>query len=986
MQDWQLLEAYGRGDQDAFGTLVNRHIHMVYATARRQVGESHADDVTQAVFILLAQKYQRLERAGSIAAWLYRVTLYVCTNHQRTQRRREHHERKAIPMEQTSSESSSFSWPHELLESAMMRLSAVDRQVVLLHFLEAQSYPETGRALGISEEAARKRGERSLDKLRKFFSRHGCVVPAAALTVFMAEQAATAASATTVAAASASAVSVTATTSAAILAKSAAKAMVWVKIKAAATVALVVVIVGGAITVPIVIGQAQVDRRIAGAPLAVTVPPAPAPLPAQPARSVEPPEVAASPGMVNTANYCVLVDPEVAAELAALGAPQMGDNQNFTVYRMAAVDFHAAIRRMRGSRLIVPASESVSTLTKMISYAWPPEIYVSERQAAEAKLPIYRLVGNWDSRSVWKSVADHPSQIQLNYHADLNASISYDEKNEETTPLKGTVSFNQKLTAGDMMVAIGAPVDMAGRKVIVLNVLEAFGISRAQSDLLDGLHDIERWRWVDYGPSFARWGAQRALQWEALAERRRKEGDPAAPAWERQVDVGTTVRLIAINRYEEGELCWWDGDGNPVAGIEPLYIPPRLVKGMCVQVEACYTPESWPAMKELPNYPNAYYNRRESTGGIYGNMFRATGGGNKPGLRWTQAFVMVDPSHPNIIVRVDTGEGHKIGEVERKSGRQTIGGRQMYVENHSFDTNANGRLVLTAGIDDPNEDEELFVTLILKDGTQVPVISSPRVYVSAENMKADPVGRSIHADSGSIKLSDIARIELWTRPVKTVQFGPLPISSNVHINLPLNDGKTIRPDVDLSHEDDSPVDIATIKPDPATPEGSLLMMRQAAQKHDLPGVRDAIYVADPQEEAAADAMARFLMSTELLQQDLQKRFPKADIKKLMDGGYDDFLVSRWAVRGEYAYKVRGAVRMILHDGRWKIDMRTQSRGGIFSDTYALADVFYLPRAEGNQRAREDLAAGKYSSPEEAAKAARTYGNDAIILTQVLMSK
>jgi RNA polymerase sigma factor (sigma-70 family) len=193
----QLLADYVQnGSETAFRELVTRYIHFVYSTALRLVnGNNHlAEDVTQIVFIGLARKAAAFPSGVMLGGWLHQHTFHVATKALRAERRRQSRETQAMQMNALSDDSGNH-WQKiaPLLDEAITRLGAEDRQAILLRFFEQRDFRSVGVALGSNEDAARMRVNRALEKLHSILKRRGVTLSAVALGTALASEAVTAA-------------------------------------------------------------------------------------------------------------------------------------------------------------------------------------------------------------------------------------------------------------------------------------------------------------------------------------------------------------------------------------------------------------------------------------------------------------------------------------------------------------------------------------------------------------------------------------------------------------------------------------------------------------------------------------------------------------------------------------------------------------------------------------------------------------------------
>jgi DNA-directed RNA polymerase specialized sigma24 family protein len=94
--DQQLLREFiERHSDTAFAEIVRRHFDWIHSVARRQAGAEAADDLTQAVFLVLLQKAHVAERRPILSAWLFGVLRFAILRWRRDRQRQRKHEQIA---------------------------------------------------------------------------------------------------------------------------------------------------------------------------------------------------------------------------------------------------------------------------------------------------------------------------------------------------------------------------------------------------------------------------------------------------------------------------------------------------------------------------------------------------------------------------------------------------------------------------------------------------------------------------------------------------------------------------------------------------------------------------------------------------------------------------------------------------------------------------------------------------------------------------
>lgn len=261
--DLALLREYARhNSEDAFAALVSRHVNLVYSVALRQVRDPHlAEEITQAVFIILARKADSLGDKTVLSGWLCRTARYASANALKIQHRRQRREQEAQMQTIVDEPSSDEAWTQiaPLLEAAMERLEKRDHDALVLRFFENRNFREVGAALGASEDAAKMRVNRALEKLRKFFTKHGVASTTAIIAGAISANSLQAAPATLAKSVTLAAVArAGASASTLTLIKGALKIMAWSKAKTAIVAGIGILLLAG--TTAVTVKQVELHK------------------------------------------------------------------------------------------------------------------------------------------------------------------------------------------------------------------------------------------------------------------------------------------------------------------------------------------------------------------------------------------------------------------------------------------------------------------------------------------------------------------------------------------------------------------------------------------------------------------------------------------------------------------------------------------------------------------------------------------------------
>jgi RNA polymerase sigma factor (sigma-70 family) len=190
--DGELLRLYlEQESEEAFTELGRRYARLIYTTCLHETqNPTLAEDAAQGVYLLLSRKARSLTRSDTLAGWLYVAARYVAKNLMKQERRRQMNETRASLAAEPTAASQNPLWeriePH--FYHALDHLKPAEREAILLRYVQEQTLAEVGATLGVTENTARMRVNRALEKIRSHLARAGITVAVGALAAHLQER------------------------------------------------------------------------------------------------------------------------------------------------------------------------------------------------------------------------------------------------------------------------------------------------------------------------------------------------------------------------------------------------------------------------------------------------------------------------------------------------------------------------------------------------------------------------------------------------------------------------------------------------------------------------------------------------------------------------------------------------------------------------------------------------------------------------------
>jgi RNA polymerase sigma-70 factor (ECF subfamily) len=162
-----LVERAGRGDHDAFASLVGVSIARLEAVARLILRDADlARDAVQEAYVRAWRDLPGLRDPTRFDAWLHRLTVNACLDALRRKRRRPIEVELSPIMDPPTGDTTALVANRDELERGFRRIAPDHRAILVLHYYVGMSISAVAETLEIPVGTAQSRLHRALRALR----------------------------------------------------------------------------------------------------------------------------------------------------------------------------------------------------------------------------------------------------------------------------------------------------------------------------------------------------------------------------------------------------------------------------------------------------------------------------------------------------------------------------------------------------------------------------------------------------------------------------------------------------------------------------------------------------------------------------------------------------------------------------------------------------------------------------------------------------
>jgi RNA polymerase sigma factor (sigma-70 family) len=173
LNDQELMKLVQAGDFSPAGEIYDRYSARIYNFAYRFLKNPEAaEDATQEVFVKMMRYAKQFHGDAKLSTWLFSITANLCRDHLRKADNKVKESDETLlslpsSMEELPDRQLEIRQNEQRVQQALERLTAEQKEAILLSRYQGLSYAEIAQIAGCSEGAVKTRVFRAMETLKK---------------------------------------------------------------------------------------------------------------------------------------------------------------------------------------------------------------------------------------------------------------------------------------------------------------------------------------------------------------------------------------------------------------------------------------------------------------------------------------------------------------------------------------------------------------------------------------------------------------------------------------------------------------------------------------------------------------------------------------------------------------------------------------------------------------------------------------------------